>query len=150
MKKGKSQIGINQANKPNKFICGIRTWTSYLPVGIFYCFKAEKKSKKFQRRNAAAANESTLRMWLNQPNQPNQPNSYLAFSFFHFSTTTLLKLGVCVNIFIMNQYISKSYTRSKNTIYRAGAAVVSTITSLRQQLIMSIFMFIHFDCFYDP
>ena len=58
-------------------------------------------------------------------------NSYLTFSFFHFSTTTLLKLGVCVNIFIMNQYISKSYTRSKNTIYRAAAAVVSTITSLR-------------------
>ena len=29
----------------------------------------------------------------------------------------------------MNRYISKSYTRSKNTIYRAGAAVVSTITS---------------------
>ena len=34
-----------------------------------------------------------------------------------------------MNIFIMNRYISKSYTRSKNTIYRAGAAVVSTITS---------------------
>ena len=29
-----------------------------------------------------------------------------------------------------DRYISKSYTRSKNTIYRAGAAVVSTITSL--------------------
>ena len=34
-----------------------------------------------------------------------------------------------MNIFIMNGYISKSYTRSKNTIYRVGAAVVSTITS---------------------
>ena len=32
-------------------------------------------------------------------------------------------------IFIMNRYISKSYTGSKNPIYRAGAAVVSTITS---------------------
>ena len=31
----------------------------------FLLFKAEKQSKKFQRRNAAAANESTLRMWLN-------------------------------------------------------------------------------------
>ena len=41
-----------------------------------------------------------------------------------------LLYGICVNIFIMNRYISKSYTRSKNTIYRAGAAVVSTITSL--------------------
>ena len=35
-----------------------------------------------------------------------------------------------MNIFIINRYISKSYTRSKNTIYRAGAAVVSTITSI--------------------
>ena len=34
-----------------------------------------------------------------------------------------------MNIFIMNRYISKSYTRSKNSIYRVGAAVVSTITS---------------------
>ena len=40
-----------------------------------------------------------------------------------------LLYGIRVNIFIMNRYISKSYTRSKNTIYRAGAAVVSTITS---------------------
>ena len=39
--------------------------------------------------------------------------------------------GICVNIFNMNRYISKSYTRSKNTIFRAGAAVVSTITSLQ-------------------
>ena len=37
--------------------------------------------------------------------------------------------NISVNIFIMNQYISKSYTRSKNTIYRSGAAVVSTVTS---------------------
>ena len=37
-----------------------------------------------------------------------------------------------MKIFIMNRYISKSYTRSKNTIciYRAGAAVVSTSTSV--------------------
>ena len=40
-----------------------------------------------------------------------------------------LLYGIRVKIFIMNRYISKSYTRSKNTIYRAGAAVVSTITS---------------------
>ena len=39
--------------------------------------------------------------------------------------------GICVNIFNMNRYVSKSYTRSKNTIFRAGAAVVSTITSLQ-------------------
>ena len=39
--------------------------------------------------------------------------------------------GIWVNIFNMNRYISKSYTRSKNTIFRAGAAVVSTITSLQ-------------------
>ena len=35
-----------------------------------------------------------------------------------------------VNIFVMNRYISKSYTRSKNTIYITGTAVVSTITSI--------------------
>ena len=46
-----------------------------------------------------------------------------------------LLYGICVKIFIMNQYISKSYTTSKNTqywptIYRTGAAVASTITSI--------------------
>ena len=45
-----------------------------------------------------------------------------------------LLYGICVNIFLMNWYISKSYTRSKNTIYRVGRAVVSTVTS--------------YDCFY--
>ena len=40
--------------------------------------------------------------------------------------------GICLNIFNMNRYISKSYTRGKNTIYRAGAAVVSTIISYRE------------------
>ena len=39
-----------------------------------------------------------------------------------------------MNIFIMNRYISKSYTRSKNTIYRA-AAVVSIITSYTEDII---------------
>ena len=41
-----------------------------------------------------------------------------------------LLYGICVKIFIMNRYISKSYTTSKNSIdwlYRAGAAVESTI-----------------------
>ena len=45
MKKGKGQIGIDQANKPNEFICGIRIWTSYLPAGICFCFKAENNKK---------------------------------------------------------------------------------------------------------
>ena len=39
MKKGKGQIGIDQANKPNEFICRIRVWTSYLPVGIAFVLK---------------------------------------------------------------------------------------------------------------
>ena len=43
-----------------------------------------------------------------------------------------------MNIFIMNRYISKSYTRSKNTIYRAGAAVVSTITSVINNFVFSL------------
>ena len=45
MKKGKGQIGIDQANKPNEFICRIRIWTSYLPAGICFCFKAENNKK---------------------------------------------------------------------------------------------------------
>ena len=48
---------------------------------------------------------------------------------FYFLYLSHLLYGICVNIFIMNRYISKSYTRSKNTIYRAGAAAVSTIIS---------------------
>ena len=44
-----------------------------------------------------------------------------------------LLYGICVKIFSMNRYISKSYTTSKNTIDRQyaerGTAVVSTITS---------------------
>ena len=46
-----------------------------------------------------------------------------------------LLYGIRVKIFIMNRYISKSYTTSKNTIDRQyterGVAVVSTITSIR-------------------
>ena len=34
-----------------------------------------------------------------------------------------------MKIFIMNRYISKSYTTTKNAIDRAGTALVSTITS---------------------
>ena len=47
----------------------------------------------------------------------------------YFLYLSHLLYGICVNIFIMNRCISKSYPRSKNTICRAGAAVVSTITS---------------------
>ena len=47
----------------------------------------------------------------------------------YFLYLSHLLFGICVNIFIMNRYISKSCTRSKNTIYRAGEAVVSTFTS---------------------
>ena len=60
-----------------------------MPFGICHCFKAEKQQEKFQRENALAANESTPRCGL-----INLINSHLAFSFFHFSTTTLLQLGV--------------------------------------------------------
>ena len=41
--KKKCQLGIFWANKLNKFIRIIRTWTSYLPFGNCYFFKAEKK-----------------------------------------------------------------------------------------------------------
>ena len=40
-KKTTVQIGINLGDKPDAFIVSVRTWTSYLPVGICYCFKAE-------------------------------------------------------------------------------------------------------------
>ena len=43
-----------------------------------------------------------------------------------------LLYGISEKIFIMNRYISKSCTTTKNTIdlqYAEGAAVVSTITS---------------------
>ena len=42
-RKGKSQKGIKSGDKPNEFIGSVRTWTSYLPVGITYCFKAERQ-----------------------------------------------------------------------------------------------------------
>ena len=43
MEKKKCQLGIFLANKLNKFIRIIRTWTSYLPFENCYFFKAEKK-----------------------------------------------------------------------------------------------------------
>ena len=55
-------------------------------------------------------------------------NSARNLSFISCNLSHLL-YGIWVNIFVMNRYISKSYTRSKNTIYRAGAAVVSTVTN---------------------
>ena len=50
-----------------------------------------------------------------------------------------LLYGICVKIFIMNRFISKSYTTSKNTIdrqytERGYIAVVSAIASLREIL----------------
>ena len=41
----------------------------------------------------------------------------------------VLSYGICVKIFIINRYISQSYTTTKNAIDRAGTAVVSTIPS---------------------
>ena len=40
--------------------------------------------------------------------------------FLYFSH---LLYGICVKIFIMNRYISKSYTTSKNTIDRQYTAI---------------------------
>ena len=42
-------------------------------------------------------------------------NSAWNLSFISCNLSHLL-YGICVNIFVMNRYISKSYTRSKNTI----------------------------------
>ena len=48
----------------------------------------------------------------------------------YFLYLSHLLYGICVNIFIIYESVYfKDYTGSKNTIYRAGAAVVSTIFS---------------------
>ena len=50
----------------------------------------------------------------------------ISCAYFH------LLYGMCVKIFIMNRYISKSYMTTNNywpTIYRQGTAVLSTITT---------------------
>jgi len=56
----------------------------------------------------------------------------------YFLYLSHLLYRICVNMIIMNRYISKSYTGSKNTIYRAGAAVVSTITSVYHTVVQGI------------
>ena len=48
----------------------------------------------------------------------------------YFLYLSHLLYGICVNIFLMNRYISKSYTGNKNTIYRAEAAVQLAVTSI--------------------
>ena len=58
--------------------------------------------------------------------------------------------GICVKIFIMNRYISKSYTTSKNTILtdniQNGAALVSTITSSSEDLKQNLVIALWFNC----
>ena len=106
-----------------KFICSIRTWKSYVPFGICHCFKAEKQQEKFQRENALAANESTPRCGL-----INLINSHLAFSFFHFSTTTLLQLvylcAVCRLFTQMNAYFLLMNSKRCITIYSLNVSIL--------------------------
>ena len=60
----------------------------------------------------------------------------------HFLYLSHLLYGMCVQIFIMNHYISKSYTTTKNTVDRQhtewGAAVVSTVTSVNIEHFLAI------------
>ena len=63
-------MGINYANEPYEFICRIAAFahgrrTCLLEFAIVLKLKNNKKT--FQRGNATAVNESTLRMWLDQP-----------------------------------------------------------------------------------
>ena len=49
---------------------------------------------------------------------------------FLFSFISPIVWNMCENYHESDGYILKSYSTSKNTIYRAGAAVVSNITSV--------------------
>ena len=67
MKKGKTQIGINLGNKPNKFICSISPHGRHICLLEFVLVLKLKNNLENSRlrENALAANESSLRMWLN-------------------------------------------------------------------------------------
>ena len=58
--------------------------------------------------------------------------------YVYFLYLSHLLYGICVNIFIMNRYFSKSYTTSKNTIDRQSRAGAG----LQCQLLLVLFVFI--------
>ena len=72
----------------------------------------------------------------------NKSNWNCAWNLAAFLYLSHLLYGIiCVKIFIMNRYISKSYTINEQeyywpTILRAGAAVVSTTTSVDPKIII--------------
>ena len=91
MKKGKSQIGINEANQAT-FSGWIHLQPLHFPAGmflllLFFSFKTIANSNRQIRRLCADAANEFIRLI-------SLINSYLAFSFFIFSTTTFLQLGV--------------------------------------------------------
>ena len=56
----------------------------------------------------------------------------LTISAWNLGFPVFISRIVCVKVCNKNRYISKSYTKTKNTIYwPRGAAVVSTVTSLK-------------------
>ena len=73
-------------------------------------------------------------IWLKLCKSTWNPGPETVHGTLRFLYLSHLLYGICVKIFLMNRYISKSYTTSKNAIvtdkYRAGAAVASTVTSL--------------------
>ena len=80
MKKGKSRIGINEANQA-RFSGWIHLQPLHFPAGVFFLlffgFKTiENSNRQIQCLCADAANEFIRLISL--------INSYLAFSFFHF------------------------------------------------------------------
>ena len=61
------QTGINQANKRNGSFAACAHGRRICLLQFAIVLKL-KNSKGFQRRSATASNNSTLRMWRNQPN----------------------------------------------------------------------------------
>ena len=93
VKKWKQEKANNKANKTT-FSGWIHLQLLHLPAGFFLLFFSFKtitnSSRQIWRPCSDAANEFTRLISL--------INSYLAFSFFHFSNTTLLQLGIHVTL----------------------------------------------------
>ena len=129
MKKGKSQIGINKANNTT-FSGWIHLQLLDLPAGFFLLFFSFKtianSSRQIQRPCSDAANEFTRLISL--------INSYLAFSFFHFSNTTLLQLGVHVtpipSFFSVLARTSSHSSEDKNIVRKILLANISPCNSI--------------------
>ena len=92
-KKEKSQIGINEYNQAT-FSGWIHLQSSHFSAGmlfflLFFSYKTIANSNRQIRRLCADAANEFIRLI-------SLTNSYLAFSFFLFSMTTFLQIGVYI------------------------------------------------------